>query len=144
MTLVADVKTRIATVTGLRAVEEAADLSALIKAGQLPQQSPCAYVLPLGFNTGPSDAVTGLYRQAYEPVIGIVLVVQALDDAKGRKALATIDALEQLLFERMCGWAPDGAAGVFRALRGRLISVADGLVIYQIEFALQDQLRIST
>lgn len=144
MTLVADVRTRAATIDGLRGVEEAADLSALLKSGQLPQQSPWAYVLPLGFNGGQPDAVAGMYRQSYEPIIGIVLVVQALDDAKGRKALATIDALEQQLLAKICGWAPDSAIGVFRALRGRLLSVDDGLVIYQIDFALQDQLRIST
>lgn len=143
MTLVTDVKTRIETVAGLRGVDEAADLAAMIESGQLPQQTPWAYVLPLGFNGGAGDAVTGLFRQPYELVIGIVLVIQALDDAKGRKALATIDGIEQLLLAKICGWAPESAIGVFRALRGRLLSVAGGLVIYQIDFALQNQLRIT-
>lgn len=144
MTLVADIKTRMAAVTGLAGIEEAADLAALIAAKQLPQRSPWAYVLPLGFNGGQPDVVSGMYRQPFEPVIGVVLVIRALDDAKARKALATIDQLEQDILAEICGWAPVGAIGVFRALRGRLVSVAGGLVIYQIEFALQNQLRIAT
>lgn len=144
MTLVADVKARMASVAGLMGIEEAADLAALIQAGQTPQRSPWAYVLPFGFNGGPADVSANAFRQPFEPVIGVVFVVQALDDPKARKALATIDQLEQDTLAAICGWAPVGAIGVFRALRGRLVSVADGLVIYQIDFALQNQLRIVT
>lgn len=144
MTVVSDVKTRVAMVDGIRSVDEAADLSALIGEGQLPQQSPAAFVLPLGFNGGDPDVVTGIYRQPFNPVVAVVLVIQAPGDVKARKALATIDQLEQDLCAKICGWAPADAIGVFRALRGRLVSVANGLVIYQLEFALQDQLRIAT
>lgn len=146
MSLVTDVKARIEppAIAGLIGVEEAADLAALVAAKQLPQRSPWAYVLPLGFDGGAGDAVTGLYRQPFRQVIGVVLVVQALDDPKARKALATVDGLEQALLAKICGWAPDGAIGVFGAQRGRLISVAGGLVIYQIDFVLQNQLRIPT
>ncbi|MBI1201491.1 MAG: hypothetical protein GC182_03165 [Rhodopseudomonas sp.] len=144
MTVVSDVKGRVATVGGIRTVDEAADLAALIGEGQLPQQSPAAFVLPLGFNGGEADVVTGLYRQAFNSVVAVVLVIQAPGDVKARKALATIDQLERDLCAVICGWAPAGAIGVFQATRGRLVSVANGLVIYQLEFALQDQLRITT
>lgn len=146
MTLVTDFKARMAppAVDGLLGVDEAADLAALIAAKQLPQRSPWAYVLPIGFDGGAPDAAAGLYRQPFNSVIAVVLVIQALDDPKARAALATIDGLQQLLLARICGWAPASAIGVFRALRGRLVSVASGLVIYQIDFALQDQLRIAT
>ncbi len=143
MSLIADVKARMADVSALQGIDEAADLSALIAKQQLPQRSPWAYVLPLGFNGGVGDAAAGIYRQPFDQVIAVVLVVQALDDPKARKALATIDDLEMQLLARICGWAPADVAGVFRALRGRLVSVAGGLVIYQIDFALQDQLRIA-
>jgi len=144
MSLVTDVRARMASVTGLVGIEEVADLAALIAANQTPQRSPWAYVLPLGFNGGPAEVSANAYRQPFEPVIAIVFVVQALDDPKARKALATVDQLEQDTLALICGWAPVGAIGVFRALRGRLVSVSQGLVIYQIDFALQNQLRIVT
>lgn len=144
MSLITDFVTRMGNVAGLAGVEEAADLAALIKAGTLPQRSPWSFVLPLGFAGGDADVAAGLYRQPYMPVIGVVLIVQSVDDPKARKALASIDALIDAVLGQICGWAPVAAIGVFRASRGRLVDVSKAGVFYQIDFTLQDQLRIAT
>jgi len=144
MSLLQDFKTRLSTVAGFAGIEEAADLAALMKAGTLPQKSPWGFVLPAGFTGGAADAMTGLFRQPYEPVISVVIVVRTIDDPKARKALATIDGLVEASLTRICGWAPESAIGVFRAMRGRLVDVTASGVFYQIDFALQDQLRIET
>ena len=144
MTLVADVKTRIdaqvAALTGR--VDEVADLAALVAANALPQRMPWSSVVPLGVDGGEADAVTGLYRQNVSEVIGVVMIAEALGDPKARRGLATIDTLKDAVIAALAGWRPAGALGVFTLRRGRLVSVNNGTVIYQLEFALKDQLRI--
>lgn len=145
MTLVADIKARIeAGVPALAGrLEEVADLAALIAAGVLPQRSPAGYVIPLGFNgREPADAA-GLFIQSLDETVGVVLVVEAAGDPKAKRALATVDALDIAVRNAVCGYVPAGAIGEFRAVRGRLVSVTAGTVIYQIDFAIQTQLRIA-
>jgi hypothetical protein len=74
--------------------------------------------------------------------IGVVLALKALGDAKAQRAVPKIDALEKAVINAVAGWAPDDVAGVFVVTKGRLVSVNKGLVLYQVDFALKDQLRI--
>ena len=146
MTLIAAVRERIESQVADLAgrVEEVADLAELVRRGALPQRSPAAFVIPLGFNALAADAVTGLFRQSLDDVVGVVLVVEAAGDPKAKRAIDKVDVLKDAVLVAMCGWGPAGAIGEFRAQRGRLVSVAAGTVIYQIDFAIQDQLRIAT
>lgn len=125
-------------------VEGAAELSALVKSGNLPQQMPAAYVLPLGLRGGAADAATGIFAQIYDDTTSVVIVEEAAGDATGAIALPTIDALVWSIIETICGWAPGDEVGVFRLVRGQLVSLSAGAVIYQLDFAIQDQLRISS
>jgi hypothetical protein len=146
MTLVAETVERIGgqvpALTGR--VEEVADLTALVREGALPPHSPACFVVSLGFDAQKADAVTGMFRQTLNDVIGVVLVVQALGDPKARRAQGTIDELKKDLLAKLAGWKPASAIGVFEPRRGRLVSVTQGAVIYQIEFGLNTQLRITT
>jgi len=144
MTLVADVKARIeAEVTDLAGrVEEVADLAVLVQKGGLPNRSPVAFVVDLGFDGGAADAAVNAFRQRVDNAIGVILYVEAAGDLKRRRALPTIDALKDALLDAVCGWAPADAIGDFTVRRGRLLSVAAGGVLYQIDFAIQDQLRV--
>lgn len=145
MTTLAVFKERVETgVAALDArIEEAADLAALVRSDALPAQSPWAFAIPLGIDGGAPDAAAGIYRQSITEVVGLVLVVQAPGDPSGADALGTIDELIIDIVQRVCGWAPDDVPGVFVLRRGRLLSVANGAVIYQLDFALDDQLRIT-
>jgi hypothetical protein len=145
MTLVTDIKTRIESNVPTLAgrLEEVADLAALIAAGALPQRSPAGYVIPLGFNGRPPADAAGLFIQSLDKSVGLVLVVQAPGDPKARRALATIDDLEADVLNAVCGFVPAGAIGELHATRGRLVSVDAGTVFYQIDFAIQSQLRIT-
>lgn len=144
MTLVTETKDRlnaqVAALTGR--VEEVADLAELVRKNALPQKSPAAFVLPAGFNAGAADAAAGLFRQALDQTIAVVLIVEAAGDPKAKRALAAIDDLIDAVLVALCGWAPAGAIADMRALRGRLVSVNAGTVIYQLDFAVQEQLRI--
>lgn len=124
-------------------VEGAAELSALVKSGNLPQQMPAAFVLPLGLRGGQAEAATGIFIQSFEDTISVVIVEEAAGDATGAIALPTIDTLAWSIIAAVCGWAPGDEVGVFRLARGQLVSLSAGAVIYQLDFAIQDQLRIT-
>ncbi len=125
-------------------VEGAAELSGLVKQNALPPVTPAAFVLPLGLRGSEPDASAGLFRQTYDEVVGVVLVIEAPGDATGRAALPTMHALAMQVVLAVCGRAPSDQVGVFRLLRGALISLSAGTIIYQLDFAIQDQLRIAT
>jgi hypothetical protein len=143
-TLVDSVAQRIgATVPALTgAIEGIADLAALISAGAMPQREVCAFVVPLGFDDRGGDSAVNAFTQMLDTSVGVVLSIKALGDATARKSLPTIDSLEVAVIATIAGWAPGNVAGVFRVMRGRLVSVEKGLVLYQLDFALTDQLRI--
>ncbi|WP_316200407.1 MULTISPECIES: hypothetical protein [unclassified Bradyrhizobium] len=123
-------------------VEGIADLAALVAEGALPQREVTAFVVPLGFDDRGGDSATSVHTQMLENAIGVVLCIKALGDTKARRALPPIERLTDSVLHAVAGWAPDDVAGVFRVTRGRLLSAEKGLVLYQLDFALQDQLRV--
>jgi hypothetical protein len=120
-----------------------ADMAALVQQDVLPQRMPAAFVLPLGFDAGAADAATGTFRQPVNEMIGVVLFVEALGDPKAEKALTKVDELKDAVVQALAGWVPAGAIDALVMLRGRLLSVTSGTVIYQVDFALQGQVRIA-
>jgi hypothetical protein len=124
-------------------VEEVADLSELIRRKALPNAPLVAYVIPLGLsprNSGESSA--GAFTQMIDDVFGVVLVLQAQNDVTGGKSLPRLDVMITALLEAVCGWAPEDAVGDFRLTRGRLLSLDAGTIFYQLDFAIQFQLRV--
>lgn len=124
-------------------IEGAAELTALVTSGALPNVTPCAFVLPLGLRGGAASAVTGLFRQSVDEVVGVVLIVEAPGSDTGAPALPTIDALVNAVIAALCGWRPDAEIGVFQLARGALLQVSNGAVMYQLDFSIPDQLRIA-
>jgi hypothetical protein len=125
-------------------VEGAAELAALVREDALPQVMPAAFVVPVGLQGGRADAVSGLFRQNYVEVVGVVLIVAAAGDATGALALPELQDLVGAGVTAVCGWAPDAAVGVFELRRGALVSLNAGAVIYQLDFGINSQLRIET
>tara|TARA_R110000868_G_scaffold230335_6_gene483493 strand:+ start:10743 stop:11195 length:453 start_codon:yes stop_codon:yes gene_type:complete len=139
-----------ASVTDLSGrIEPGAKLSEMIARNQMPQNTPAAFVLPLGLRGGRSEAATGIFRQTISDTLGIVLVVRSAGDATGAKASDRLTPLRNDVIRCICGWAPPSdwlsgeTIGVFTLSRGELISLSAGTLIYQLDFAIDDQLRIS-
>lgn len=124
-------------------IEDIAELAALIAAGALPQHDVFAFVVPLGFDDKGGGSATGFHTQMIEDAVGVVLGIKARGDAKARKALPTIEQLRKDAVSAVAGWGPDDSANVFFVRRGRLLSADKGLVLYQLDFSLIDQLRIT-
>ncbi len=122
-------------------VEQTAEFSKIMdKNGQWPAKLT-AFVIPLGFQGAPATAVSGAFIQPLRRSIGVVLAMRH-HDRTGKRPLDKIDALLESLLKALCGWAPNAETGVFEAVRGNLIEVRAGIVAYQFEFAINDQLRI--
>lgn len=109
----------------------------------LPQITPAAFLLPLGLRGGQVDAAAGMYRQAVDRFLGVVLVVRSAADPLGSRMVDELDALIDGVIGAIAGWGPDDVPGVYRLARGELASLAGGAATYQLDFSLDDQLRIA-
>lgn len=121
----------------------ATELADLMKRNALPQQTPAAYVLPLGLTGGRESAAAGMYVQEISEAVGVVLTIRS-HDRTGQKALATARTLIMAISSALAGWAPDDQTGVFRLRQGRIVDMSAGTFVYQIDFSITDQLRIPT
>ncbi|MDE2595955.1 MAG: hypothetical protein KGL44_03660 [Sphingomonadales bacterium] len=120
----------------------ATQFSVLVQRGQMPQQSPAGFVLPGALSGGVADAMTGLFRQAFDETVAVVLAVRSASDPTGAKAADELTPLIRAVVLAVCGWAPDDALGVFVLNSGDFVGFENGTFIYQIDFKLDDQLRI--
>jgi hypothetical protein len=131
------------TVEGLHGrVYGAAQLTKLVEANTLGQVSPAAYTLPLGVSGGAATAVTGIYRQEVEWLDGVVLVVKVAGDLTGAKAVEQIEPLIMATILAIAGQDAGDMIGTYRLAKGELFRLAAGVLSYQLDFAIEDQLRI--
>jgi len=143
------VRARLADMEALAGrIEPAASLSDLIAQNRLPQVTPAAFVLPLGLRGGKADAAAGLYRQQLAEMLGVVLIIRSAGDATGARGADQLTPLRNAVIRRIVGWAPpsdwtgDETIGVFTLSRGELLSLRAGALVYQLDFAVDDQVRI--
>ncbi len=143
MIAVADIIARLnAAVPGLQGrIQGAGEFSALMKSNALPQVTPAAFVVPTGLMGSAGDAITGAFTQPIERMFGVIVVLRAADRT-GARAIDPLDTLIDETLAAIVGWAPGNAVGVFRLVRGNLVSLSAGTIVYQLDFALPDQLRI--
>lgn len=123
-------------------IEGAAHLAQLQAQNQFPKVTPAANVISTGLQGGVADAASGVFRQSFDETIGVILTFRNTT-GKGARALDKISTVKRAVIEAICGWAPDDMVGVFKLLRGGIVSFAGGTLVYQIEFAVGDQLRIT-
>ncbi len=126
-------------------VRPAADLAELIAKKALPQAPVTAFLLPAGLRARTEgDAAANAFTQMLDELVSVLVVIRTQNDITGAKALPRIDEITDQVIAALCGWAPeeDNVFGVFRLLRGQLLSAEAGVVAYQIDLAVQKQLRI--
>ena len=140
-----DVRTRVeAEVEALTGrLLNAGDFANLVATNQLPQVTPAGYVLPAGLQGGVADAVAGLFRQDFDETVSVVLVDRVAGDPLAGAAIDSITPLVRSVIEAVVGWAPADAIGVFQLGHAELVGAKDGALVFQIDFTLNDQLRIN-
>lgn len=139
-----DVKAAIAAIPALAGrVQGAAKLAQLTEKGAQMTADRAAFVLPLGLRGGAASAAAGLYRQSIDRLVGVVLMVRNRGDDTGEKAALEMSDLVDAVIAAVVGGGPEEAIGVYTLVRGELVSIAAGTITYQLDFALEDQLRIA-
>jgi hypothetical protein len=124
-------------------IEFIAELQALLAENGMPQRDVSAFVIPLGFDDRGGESVAGMHTQMLADVVGVILCQKARGDLKGQKGLVRIEPLINAVVDAVAGWAPGNTVGVFNVKRGRLAPGGQGIIVYQIDFELMDQLRIA-
>lgn len=124
-------------------VENAGQFAQLIERNQLPQVTPAAFVLPGGLSGGAAEASAGIFIQSFDEVVSVVLADRVAGDAVGGKALDGMTPLVIDVVTAICGWGPDDAIGIFTLRSGELVGSQNGVLVFQLDFAMNDQLRIN-
>ncbi|MEM7668983.1 MAG: hypothetical protein AAF317_07490 [Pseudomonadota bacterium] len=122
-------------------VRGAGDLAELTRSNRLPQVTPAAHVVPLGLRGGQADGGAGAYTQPYSEAIGVILTVRS-QDVIAKRVLDDLRGFILRIIDAIAGWVPPGGNAVFTFARAELASSRQGTFIYQIDFAISDQLRI--
>ncbi len=136
------VVTRVAAlVPDLRSVERMAAFAALLRDGQLPQQTPAAYVITQGLTASRPNAIGDLYQQTVKDGISVCVVFRDIDPA-GADAADSADVIIRQIIEAVAGWSANNV-GTFEFTRARLAAQQDGAFVYQIDFVITDQLRFT-
>lgn len=120
----------------------AGQFTALVERNAMPQVTPAGYVLPGMLAGGTPSAASGAFIQNFRETVMVVLVVRVAGDALGAGGVDELTPIIRGVVEAVCGWGPDDAPGVFVLGSGELVGSKDGCAIYQLDFNLEDQLRI--
>lgn len=125
-------------------VSGAAEFNNLMQSGNIPQAPFFAFLIPSGLRGQDPSAMSGSFVQAYRETLGVVLGFRT-NSASANEALPEIDAGISSVIYAFCGWAPDinNIPGVFQLVSGRVAGFNKGAVFYQLEFAINRQLRIT-
>lgn len=140
--LVDAVKQRL-TESGFERVDGAVQMQDLITKGGLPAADATLFVLPSAMRGGAVRASSGLFVQDTEQTVSVYLALRHT----GGNADTAIDPLQRAtnkICAALAGWTPPGGADVFRLSRASIVSFAQGVILYQADFIIQDQLRIPT
>ena len=125
-------------------IEGAAELAALMAAPPQVFAKPKAHVVPMGIKGGAVIDAAGAFVQAIEYQFAVYFSVSAHGDRKGARAMDDISLIQNAVVTALCGWVPPGTLthGDIRLTRAYLAELKPGLIVYAIEFAAPDQLRI--
>lgn len=131
-----------AEVPELGPVMGAVDFGALVAGGKMPQTTYSAFVLPAGLIGRSAEAGAGAFVQTFDEAASIILAIRSFE-AAGTRAIDPLRALVMKIFETLGGWTPGDETGALVLRTGRLVSMQAGLVVYQLDFTLTDQMRIA-
>lgn len=123
-------------------LQNAADFAVMVETNRLPQHTPAAFVLPGTVSGGQATAMSGLFVQGLVETVIVVVVHRVTGDALAAKAIDTTAPIVREVVQAVAGWAPDDATGTFVFGQSELVGAKDGALVFQIDFLLDDQLRI--
>ncbi len=123
-------------------VEGAAHLAQLMASNNLPQITPAANVISSGLAGREAGASAGFFTQGFDETITVYLTFRNVQ-GKGARTIDLYLPVRQAVIEAICGWSPADTVGVFRLVAARTENMQTGTLLYRIDFAIGDQLRIN-
>lgn len=142
--MIAACRTRLADkITDLSAdrIMGAAEFAEAVERATLPQAAFFAYLIPTGLRGGKPSSMSGMFTQPLSVTLGVVLGFRT-HSPDAEAALTEIDARITQTIAAFVGWAPADQPGAFKLNSGRMTGFQKGAVFYQLEFEIDDQLRI--
>lgn len=129
------------------------DLSEMMRQKALPAYTPAAFVGHNGITGGAAEFSENAFLQAAEEAVSVVLVQRTAGDVIGSKGQGPLHVLVWDVIYALSGWSPadpdpddegDGTTpiGVLVLRRGRTNELRAGTVFYQLDFGLQQQIRV--
>jgi hypothetical protein len=123
-------------------IRGATEFAALVASNDIRQVTSGAYVLAMSLAGGQARASTGAFVQDLEEGLSVVLTQRA-EDPLGGAGRDWIITQRDAVIAALAGWVPTGSPGPMRLRRGQMLNVARGLLVYQIDLAVANQLRIN-
>lgn len=124
-------------------VEGAISLARLMAQNALPHQTPAAFAMPGAITGGKPGGIDGLFRQAVQREVTVVLVMRASDPGASR-AIDPVELLIERIATAVAAWQPDPGLPPFELRSVRPGTAAGGVLTYDLTFTLADELRIPT
>ena len=131
-------------------IQFATEWAKVVESNQLPQSDFAGFVLPGGLRGGIARAITGIFIQDLEQSVSVVLCKRVPGDPLGGRAIDIIRPFVETAIEAIAGWeppAPEGKPepiGVFQFQQGELVGAMKSSLVFQLDFLLNDQLRITS
>lgn len=144
MSLVAEIAARLGDkVPTLRdRIGTAVELAPLMKSGEVPQAAASAFVVPLGFRASEALDATGLHTQSLYHRVAVILVIEYAGSAGGGETIPEVSRLEAEVLHGLAGYEPPSAWGPLVVERGALLGLKGGVAFYQVDFSIQQLLRV--
>lgn len=124
-------------------VENAGRFAEIVERNQVPQVTPAAFVLPAGLAGGKAEAGAGLFIQSFRETVSVVLFVRVAGDPTSARAIDEATPILRKVVTGVVGWAPADAIGIFVLSQAELVGATRGVLTFQVDFELDDQLRIT-
>ncbi|PPB79764.1 hypothetical protein LV82_02555 [Albidovulum inexpectatum] len=146
MSIVSDVVARLeALVPSLAGrVGTAFDLGLLMGREVRLAASPYCWVLPGAIVGQQEQGIVGAYRQTISRQVSVVIAMRAYD-GQGAADRPDLEALIAGVMSALAGYEPPSIAasarGTMTLVRGDLVSIRSGIVIYALDFAVEDEWR---
>lgn len=123
-------------------IDGAAEFDRTVTGGGKPSARIAAFLIPTGIQGTAPDASAGAYTQTLRESLAVIVMFRT-HSASAEGALNEIRETIFEVIEALCGWAPGDMPGVFQLLRAALLTFKSGTAFYQIDFTINDQLRIT-
>jgi hypothetical protein len=126
----------------LGSIDAAIDIESLMASKPQPHGKPLAAVIAMGLRGSPAEVMTGAFIQKIQLTFAVILTIPSHSDRAGKSGAPDVLALITEVCTALCGWGPDDAPGAIELSRAFVVTARPGAIVYSIEFAIGDQLRI--